>query len=179
MAACYPERDYPLESVTPVGGKLIAIFTKDVQSRIEVLDQDGKLLYPIQMPYQGTAMFVRGRIEDREGYFYFESFVKPSESYHYDVDTNQLSFYHRDPIPADLEDLVSKQIFFSSKDGTRVPLTVIHKDGIRLDGSNPLLLYGYGGFNIAMLPAFIRAGSHVGEGLHLCRSEPQRWQRIR
>lgn len=179
-----PERDYPLESAIPVGGKLIAIFTKDVQSLIEVLDQDGKYLYPIQMPYQGTAGFGRSRSDDHEGYFNFGSFIKPNESYHYDVDTNKLSFYYRDPVLADLDDLVSRQVFFSSKDGTRIPMTIIYKQGISLDGSNPLLLYGYGGFNIPMLPNFspnrlaliekgfiyvvvnLRGGSEYGENWH-------------
>ena len=179
-----PERDYPLDSVIPVGGKLIAIYTKDVQSQIEVLDADGKFLYPIQMPYQGGTQFTCGRSTDREGYFYFESFIKPSESYHYDVDTNTLSFYYRDPVPADLDALVSKQIFFSSKDGTRVPMTLIYKEGLQLDGSHPLLLYGYGGFNISLQPGFsasrialieqgfiyvvvnLRGGGEYGENWH-------------
>lgn len=179
-----PERDYLLDSAIPVGGKIIAIFTQDVQSRIEVLDADGKFLYPIQMPYQGTADFMRGLKEDREGYFYFSSYVKPNEIYHYDVDTNTLSFYDRDPVPADLDKLVSKQIFYKSKDCTRIPLSLIYYDGIKLDGSNPLLLYGYGGFNHPLLPSFstsriallekgfiyavanLRGGSEYGESWH-------------
>ena len=179
-----PEREYPLENVTPVGGKLVAIFTKDVQSQIEVFDGDGKFLYPIQMPYQGTAEFISGKVMEKEGYFYFNSYVRPSESYHYDVDANTLSFYLRDPVPVNLDDLVSKQIFFSSKDGTRVPMTLIYKEGIQLDGSNPLLLYGYGGFNSPALPYFspnrvalieqgfiyvvvnLRGGSEYGENWH-------------
>lgn len=149
-----PERDYLLENVTVIGGKLIAIFSKDVQSRIEVLDTDGKFLYPIQMPYQGTAAFMSGRKEDKEGYFYFSSFIRPDESYHYDVQKNQLSFYHRDPIKAEVENLVSEQLFFSSKDGTKVPMTIFYQKGIEKTGKNPVFLYGYGGFGIALRPGF-------------------------
>ena len=149
-----PERDYLLENVSVIGGKLIAIFMHDVQSQIEVLDTDGKFLYPIQMPYQGTAALMYGEKEDKEGYFSFSSYIRPDESYHYDVEKNQLSFYHRDPIKADVESLVSEQLFFTSKDGAKVPMTIFHQQGIEKTGNNPVFLYGYGGFGVALTPWF-------------------------
>ncbi len=178
------ERDYRLESADIVGGKIIAIFTKDVQSRIEVLDTDGNFLYPIDMPYQGTAYFMHSKKEDREGYFYFSSYIRPDESYRYDIDNNELSFYHRDPIRAEVQDLISEQVFFSSKDGTRIPMSLFYRRGMQKNGENPVVLYGYGGFNIPMLPGFnssrvallergfiyavvnLRGGSEYGESWH-------------
>lgn len=149
-----PERDYLLDSANLVGNKLIAIFTKDVQSRIEVLDTDGKFLYPIEMPYQGTAYLNFGEKEDTEAYFYFGSFVRPFESYHYDIEANKLSFHHCDPIKAEVDNLVSEQLFYPSKDGTLIPMTLVYRKGMQKNGKNPLLLYGYGGFNISLMPAF-------------------------
>ncbi|MCB5262021.1 MAG: prolyl oligopeptidase family serine peptidase [Candidatus Cloacimonetes bacterium] len=149
-----PERDYLLENVTVIGGKLIAVFVRDVQSRIEVLDTEGKFLYPIEMPYQGTAAFRCGRKEDTEGYFYFSSYIRPDESYHYDLEKNQLSFYHRDPIKAEVENLVSEQVFFTSKDGSQVPMTLTYQKGMQKTGNNPVFMYGYGGFGYALTPSF-------------------------
>ncbi|MDD2228175.1 MAG: prolyl oligopeptidase family serine peptidase [Candidatus Cloacimonetes bacterium] len=179
-----PQREYLLESASIVGQKIIAIFTEDVQSRIEVLDLAGKFLYPISMPYQGTAQFTYAEKEDSEGYFYFSSYVRPYESYHYDVANNKLQHYHTDSIKAELGDIVSEQIFFASKDGTKVPMSLIYKKGMQKNGANPVFLYGYGGFNISLMPEFslnqvalieqgficvivnLRGGGEYGESWH-------------
>ncbi len=149
-----PQRDYLLDSAHLVGGKLIAIFTKDVQSHIEVMDPDGNFLYSIEMPYQGTADISYFRKEDEEAYFYFNSYVRPDESYHYDIKSNKLSFHHCDPVKCDLSDVVSNQVFYPSRDGSLIPMTLIHKQGVTKDGNNPVYLYGYGGFNISLMPSF-------------------------
>ncbi len=149
-----PERDYLMDSASLVGNRIIAIFTKDVKSRIEVLDTNGNFLYPIDMPYQGTAYLRYGEKEDKEAYFYFGSFVRPFESYLYDIEANKLIFHHRDPIKAEVDNLVSEQLFYPSKDGTLIPLTLVYRKGMQKNGKNPLLLYGYGGFNISLMPAF-------------------------
>ncbi len=149
-----PERDYLLDSINIVGNKLITIFIKDVQSKIEVLDLDGNFLYDITMPYQGCAQFFNAQKEDKEGFFYFSSYVRPDEIFHYDVPKNELSFYYTDPVKADFSKIVSEQIFFPSKDGTKVPMTLVYQKGLTLDGNNPVYLYGYGGFNNALLPYF-------------------------
>jgi len=179
-----PERDYLLENANLVGSKIIAIFTKDVKSKIEVLNTEGKFLYPIEMPYQGTAVLRFGEKEDKEAYFYFGSFVRPFESYHYDIEANKLIFHHRDPIKAEVDNLVSEQHFYPSKDGTLIPMTLVYRKGMQKNGKNPLLLYGYGGFNISLLPAFnenrvalmekgficvtvnLRGGGEYGENWH-------------
>ncbi len=149
-----PERDYLLDTVEIVGEKIIAFFIKDVQSHIEVLDLNGKFLNEIKMPYQGTAQIVYAKKEDREGFMYFSSYIRPDEMYHYDIPNNKLDFYYTYPIKADVKDIVSEQIYFPSKDGTHIPMTLIYKRGMEKNKNNPVYLYGYGGFNVSMLPYF-------------------------
>ena len=179
-----PERDYLLESVLPVDNKLIVSFIKDVSSKLEVMDTEGKYLYDIEMPYQGTADFHNDKKEDIEIWFSFSSYTRPDEYYHYDVENHRLTFYHRDQIKADVEKYQSEQIFYPSKDGTQVPMTLIYKKGMQKNGHNPVYLYAYGGFNHALMPYFneakipflerggifvianIRGGNEYGEDWH-------------
>ncbi len=149
-----PERDYPLDSVYPVGGKLVAIYTRDVCSHVELLDNQGKYLRDIPMPYQGTAQLSFGKKEDTEAYFYFDSYVRPNEIYRFDIPADTVTHYHSDPVQADLSAIVSQQVFYPSKDGTLIPMTLIHRDDIPRDGKTPVLLYGYGGFDYALMPYF-------------------------
>jgi prolyl oligopeptidase len=149
-----PERDYLMERVHLIDGKLIVTFIKDVQNRIEVLDPDGNFLYPVEMPYQGTSYFVYDKKEDTEGFFYFDSYVRPSQIFFYDVPQNKLTHYYTAPIKADVQKIVAEQVFFTSKDGTRVPMTLIYHKGLEKNGANPVLLYGYGGFNSSQMPYF-------------------------
>lgn len=179
-----PERDYLLESVSILGHKIITIYTKDVKSQIEVYDLEGKFLYCIDMPYQGTAYFLHAEKEDTEGFFYFSSYVRPPEQYHYDVDKNVLRFHYHDPIKAELQYLISEQLFFPSKDGSKIPMTIIYNKGMKKNGNNPVYLYAYGGFNVPLMPWFdvnnllflerggisvvvnLRGGSEYGENWH-------------
>ncbi len=179
-----PEREYVLDGVGIVGHKIFAMFTKDVQSRIEVMDPDGNFLHEIKLPYQGTANFIAIKKEDTEGFFYFSSFIHPDECYHYDITANKLTFFHSDPIKADVSQITSEQVFYPSKDGTRIPMTLIYNKGMVKNGQNPLYLYGYGGFNNALMPYFstdrtvflekggiyvitnLRGGSEYGETWH-------------
>ena len=179
-----PQRDYLLESAQLAGGKLIAIFTKDVQSRIEVFEPDGSFLYPIAMPYQGTAYLHVLKKEYEEAYLGVDSYVRPHEYYHYDIKTNKMTFFHCDPIKADINKIISEQIFYPSKDGTMIPLTIIYMKGMEKNGKNPCLLYGYGGFNHGLMPSFndtriallekgfivaianLRGGGEYGEAWH-------------
>jgi len=149
-----PQRDYPLDTAQPVGGRLLAIFTKDVCSRVELLDTDGNFLREIEMPYQGTAGISFGRKEDREAYFYFDSYVRPYEIYRYDIPADSVTHYHTDPVKADLSAIVSRQVFYPSKDGTLIPMTLIHREDVPRDGNAPVLLFGYGGFDSSQMPYF-------------------------
>lgn len=149
-----PQRDYPLDTAFPASGRLIAIFTKDVCSRVELLDTEGKFLREIEMPYQGTADLSFNLKEDEEVYFYFSSYVRPNEIYSYHIPSDDLSHCHTDAVPADLSAIVSEQVFYPSKDGTLIPMTLIHRNDILRDGKTPVLLYGYGGFDSTQMPYF-------------------------
>ncbi|MDD3097360.1 MAG: prolyl oligopeptidase family serine peptidase [Candidatus Cloacimonetes bacterium] len=179
-----PERDYLLVSAQLAGGKLLAIFTKDVSSQIEVFDTAGNYLYPIPMPYQGAAYLHVLKKEEDEAYFGFDSFIHPHEYYHYDIKDNKLTYFHCDPIKADVSKIVSEQVFYPSLDGTMIPLTIIYREGMVRNGLNPCLLYGYGGFSISLMPSFsdtrvallekgfiyaianLRGGNEYGEAWH-------------
>ncbi|MFA7543313.1 MAG: prolyl oligopeptidase family serine peptidase [Candidatus Cloacimonadaceae bacterium] len=179
-----PERDYLLQSANLVGGKLFASYLKDVYTHIEVFDPAGNFLYPIQMPFLGSAGISYLEKEDTELYFSFSSYAQPLEYHHYDIATNKLSFYHRDSVKADFSDVLTKQVFYPSKDGTRIPLSLIHNKDLKLDGNNPVYLYGYGGFNVSLEPYFssnylalieqgfiiaianLRGGNEYGESWH-------------
>ncbi|MBP7117857.1 MAG: S9 family peptidase [Candidatus Cloacimonetes bacterium] len=179
-----PQRDYLLASAQLAGGKLLAIFSKDVSSQIEVFDTAGNYLYPIPMPYQGAAYLHVLKKEEDEAYFGFDSFIHPHEYYHYNIKDSKLTYYHCDPIKADVSKIVSKQVFYPSLDGTMIPLTIIYREGMIRNGLNPCLLYGYGGFNISLMPSFsdtrvallekgfiyaianLRGGGEYGEAWH-------------
>jgi len=179
-----PQRDYLLASAQLAGGKLLAIFSKDVSSQIEVFDTAGNYLYPIPMPYQGAAYLHVLKKEEDEAYFGFDSFIHPHEYYHYDIKDNKLTFFHCDPIKADVSKIVSEQVFYPSLDGTMIPLTLIYREGMVRNGLNPCLLYGYGGFSISLMPSFsdtrvallekgfiyaianLRGGNEYGEAWH-------------
>ena len=179
------EREYPLENVNIVGEKIIAIFTKDVKSQIEVFNLDGKFLYNIETPYQCSANVSFEKKEDIECYFQFDSFEKPEEYFHYDIVNNKLTYYKALFTPkADIKNYTSEQIFFKSKDGTNIPMSLIYKKGMIKNGENPVHLYGYGGFEYSLLPYFsteripflekngiyvivnLRGGSEYGDNWH-------------
>jgi prolyl oligopeptidase len=150
-----PEKPEPLESVSSAGGKLFAAYMKDVATRAYVYGLDGKLENEISLPGLGAAVGFGGRRDDKFVFYTFTSFNFPPTIYRYDIATQRTSVFRSPAIPgfkpADYE---TKQVFCTSKDGTRVPMFLVHRQGLALDGRNPTLLYGYGGFNISTSPAF-------------------------
>jgi prolyl oligopeptidase len=150
-----PERSEPLQSVGTAGGKLFASWRKDVATRAYVFSLDGKLENQIVLPGVGTAGGFGGLNDDKVVFYNFTSFNVPSTIYKYDIATRKSSVFRTVEIPgfkpADFE---TKQVFYSSKDGTRVPMFLVYKKGLNLDGNNPTVLYGYGGFNIVTAPSF-------------------------
>ena len=180
-----PERPEPLESVTSAGGKLFAIYLKDVTTRAYVFAVDGKLENQIPLPGLGTAIGLGGLRDDKFVFYTFTSFNFPPTIYRYDIATQQSSVFRSPDIPGFKPgDYETKQVFYTSKDGTRVPMFLVHRKGLALDGKNPTLLYAYGGFNITMAPNFnplrlalleqgfvyasanIRGGGEYGEKWH-------------
>jgi prolyl oligopeptidase len=150
-----PEKPEPLESVSTVGGKLFATYLKDVTTRAYVYSLDGKLENDVQLPGLGVAGGFGGLKDDKVTFYTFTSFNFPPTIYRYDIATRKSTVFRAPEIPgfrpADYE---TKQVFVTSKDGTRVPMFLVYKKGIKLDGNNPTLLYGYGGFQISTTPSF-------------------------
>jgi prolyl oligopeptidase len=150
-----PEKPEPLDNVSTVGGKLFVTYLKDVANRVYVFSLDGRLENEIKLPGLGTVTGFGGRYDDQFTFYTFTSFSFPPTIYKYDIATKQSSVFRQPEIPGfKAGDYVTTQVFVTSKDGTRVPMFLVHKKGIQLDGNNPTLLYGYGGFNITNAPAF-------------------------
>src|SRR5579885_3646198 len=150
-----PERPEPLEGATTAGGKLFARYLKDVTTRAYVYSLDGKLENEVQMPGLGVAGGFGGLKDDRAVFYTFTSFNFPATIYRYDIATRKSTLFRAPEIPGfKPSDYETKQVFYNSKDGTRVPMFLVYKKGLKLDGRNPTLLYGYGGFNITTSPNF-------------------------
>ncbi|TLX75023.1 S9 family peptidase [Labilibacter sediminis] len=149
-----PEQDEVLASVSIVGGKCFAQYMKDAHDVVKVYDLKGEFSHDINLPALGSVYGFSGDIEDEETYFTFTSFVYPSAVYKYDIKTNTSSLFWKPELDIDFDQYITKQVFYESKDGTKVPMFIVHKKGIKLDGNNPTQLYGYGGFNISLTPTF-------------------------
>lgn len=150
-----PERNEPLQSVGTAGGKLFASWRKDVSTRAYVFSLNGKLENEISLPGLGTAGGFGGLNDDKYVFYNFTSFNFPPTIYKYDIATRKSTVFRKVDIPGfKPEDYETKQVFYNSKDGTRVPMFLVYKKGLELDGNNPTLLYGYGGFNIVTAPSF-------------------------
>lgn len=149
-----PEKDHLLEGVTAAGGKLLATYLKDVSHRAYVYSLNGKLEHELSLPTLGTVSFSGGRRDDNVIFYTFTSFTFPTSIYKFDIGNKQAELFRQSEVSFVPEDFETKQVFFSSKDGTRVPMFITHKKGVQLDGNNPTLLYGYGGFNVSQRPSF-------------------------
>ncbi len=150
-----PEKPEPLDGASTAGGKLFITYLRDVTTRAYVYSLDGKLENEIQLPGLGSAGGFGGRRDDTFVFYNFTTFNYPSTIFKYDIATKKSSVFRTPEIP-DFKptDFETKQVFYTSKDGTRVPMFITHKKGLKLDGNNPTLLYGYGGFNIVTAANF-------------------------
>jgi prolyl oligopeptidase len=150
-----PERPEPLETSSTAGGKLFVSYLKDVTTRAYVYSLEGKLENEIAMPGPGSGGGLGGRMDDKFVFYSYTSFNYPPTIFKYDIASRKSSVFRSVDIPgfkpADYE---TKEVFFNSKDGTRVPMFLTYKKGLKLDGNNPTVLYGYGGFNITTNPSF-------------------------
>jgi prolyl oligopeptidase len=154
-ATVLPERPDPLEHVKASGGRLFASYLKDVSSQVQVHALDGRLLNRVELPGPGNAEGFDGERGDAEVFYVFASMNQPPSIFRYDIGTAKSTLFRTPEIPGfDARRYESKQLFFKSRDGTRVPMFVVHKKGLKLDGRNPTILYGYGGFNVTMTPYF-------------------------
>ncbi|REJ72312.1 MAG: S9 family peptidase [Planctomycetota bacterium] len=149
-----PQGTEAVTDVTLVGNLFLVESLKDAATRVAIHAMDGRHLRNIEFPGIGTATGFGGRRTDSETFFSFTSFTTPTSTYRYDLATNETTLLNRADVEFSPDDYQVDQIFYESKDGTRVPMFIAHRKGIELDGSNPTLLYGYGGFNIPLTPSF-------------------------
>jgi prolyl oligopeptidase len=178
------ERKEPL-SISTGGGYFFASYLKDALSLVEQVDLNGKVVRTISLPGKGTASGFSGKWKDPVLYFTFTSYTQPATIYSLDVKSGKSSIYKESKVDFNPADFESRQVFYQSKDGTKVPLIITYKKGLVLNGKNPTLLYGYGGFNISLTPGFstsnivwmenggvyavanLRGGGEYGEDWHV------------
>ena len=149
-----PESSETLRSVSLVGGIFIANYMKDARSEIRRFELWGTPLASIALPGIGTAGGFLGKFAELETFYSFSSFTSPGAVYRYDVETNTSTLFKKPKTVFKEDDYETKQIFAKSKDGTKVPMFVVHKKGLKLNGQNPTYLYAYGGFNLSILPRY-------------------------
>ena len=149
-----PEAKEKLESVSLVANLFVCSYLQDAKTAVKIYDTDGKFVRDVQLPGIGTASGFGGKPADTETFYTFSSFATPPTVFRYDLITGQSKLLRQAKVKFDPSQYEVKQVFYSSKDGTKVPMFLAHKKGLKLDGTNPTLLYGYGGFNISLTPTF-------------------------
>lgn len=179
-----PETENVL-SVSTAGGKIFAHYLKDATSLVLQYDMDGNLERTVTLPGVGSASGFNAKKTEKDLYYTFTSYIYPPTIFRYIIGSGQSVEYKKAGVEFDPSRFVSKQVFYTSKDGTRIPMIITHKKGIELNGKNPTLLYGYGGFSVSLTPAFstsnillleqggiyavpnLRGGGEYGEKWHL------------
>ncbi len=149
-----PEKEHVMRSVGLAGDFILAQYLEDANSQAYFYDYEGNLIQKMELPTLGTLTGFRGEKDDNEAFYGFTSFTFPSSVYRYDLASHQSEVYTTSEVDFNPEDYETHQIFFNSKDGERVPMFLVHKKGLKLNGTNPVLLYGYGGFNSSLTPSF-------------------------
>ncbi|QQT28115.1 prolyl oligopeptidase family serine peptidase [Sphingobacterium spiritivorum] len=148
-----PETDNVL-SISTGGGYIFANYLKDAISVVEQYTYEGKKVRAIELPGVGTASGFGGKKKEKDIYFSFSNYITPSSSFKFNVESGKSELYIKPNVKFNPDEYESKQVFYTSKDGTKVPMIITHKKGLKLDGKNPTIVYGYGGFNISLTPGF-------------------------
>lgn len=180
-----PQAAEPIDGVSYINSQFVVSYLRDAYTQVRIFDRKGKAVRNLELPGIGTADGFSGKQKDTETFYTFSSFTTPPTIYRYDMKAGKSEVFRKSDVkfaPADFE---VKQVFYNSKDGTRVPMFIIHKKGLKLDGTNPTLLYGYGGFSVSLTPGFslsrlvwlenggvyavpnIRGGAEYGEEWHV------------
>lgn len=186
-----PESNNVLVSAQMGAGKLILTYDQDASNHAFVYELDGTMKHEINFPTFGATGIV-SRYEEPEIFYAFTSFTFPTTIYRYDIETNKSIVFRSPNVDFNPEDYITEQVFYTSKDGTRVPMFMTYKKGLKKNGKNPTLLYGYGGFNITLNPGFsvmripflerggiyamanLRGGNEYGEEWHLAGTKLQK-----
>ncbi|MBI9066107.1 MAG: S9 family peptidase [Salinivirgaceae bacterium] len=187
-----PEKEGVLQTADIVGGKIIVEYLKDAHSQVEVYNMKGAYEYDVDLPVLGSVGGFGGKKEDAFTFYTITSFTTPATVYKYSIAENKSELYQETDVDFDANEYETKQVFYTSKDGTKVPMFIVHKKGIELNGKNPVLLYGYGGFNISLTPSFsvgrliwleqggvyammnLRGGGEYGEEWHKAGTKMQK-----
>ena len=178
-----PESESVLSEAVIIGGKLVLIYEKDASQHTYICSLEGRIQHKVLLPTLGSVSF-SGDKDDKETFYVFTSFTFPPTIYKYNLDTNESELYMSPKVAFNPDDYETEQVFYPSKDGTQIPMFLTYKKGLQKDGTNPVLLYGYGGFNISLTPGFstnrlafienggiyaqanLRGGSEYGEAWH-------------
>jgi prolyl oligopeptidase len=178
------ESPMAIDGFSAAGGRIFVSYLENVVTRVKQFDIDGKYLGDVKLPGLGSASPPAGRWSDNETFYSFTSFVQPTESFRYDAASAKQELWFRPNIPIHTDQMESKQVWYTSKDGTRVPMFVVHRKGLPLDGNRPTLMTAYGGFNVSLTPTFstiaawwaeqggvfaqpnLRGGGEFGESWH-------------
>ena len=179
-----PQAEWALRGARVTGNMFVLTYLRDAVTYVRMFDMAGSWVRDVEFPGIGTVSGFGGLRSATETFYSFASFATPPSIYRYDMLTGESELWRRAPVDVDPEDYEVKQVFFESKDGTRVPMFVVHREGIELDGGHPTLLYGYGGFSASLTPRFsitrlawvqlggvyvvanLRGGSEYGEEWH-------------
>ncbi|MDR1983377.1 MAG: prolyl oligopeptidase family serine peptidase [Prevotellaceae bacterium] len=185
------ESEDVLSGVDFVAGKIITVYDKDASNHAYVYSLDGKMLHEVELPTLGSVGF-SGDKNDNEVFYSFSSFTFPSTIYKYDIGNNKSERYITPKVEFNSDDFITEQVFYPSKDGTKIPMFLTYKKDLKRDGSNPVYLYGYGGFNVSLNPGFstmripflenggiyaqanLRGGGEYGEAWHIAGTKMQK-----
>ncbi|KAA5545808.1 prolyl oligopeptidase family serine peptidase [Adhaeribacter rhizoryzae] len=187
-----PQSENVITGVSLIDNRLIVDYMKNAASEVVVFDVNGKRLHGLKLPTLGTVTGFSGKKEDKEVFYTFNSFTYPSAIYKYTVATNTSELFRKTDLDVNMDGYETKQVFYPSKDGSKVPMFIVHKKGLVLDGKNPTYLYGYGGFNVSYTPSFsisrmlwlenggvfvlanLRGGGEFGEEWHQAGMTPNK-----
>jgi prolyl oligopeptidase len=149
-----PQATETLKGVSVLNHQFVATYLKDARSQAKIFSLDGSFVKEIALPGIGSAGGFDGKQSDTDTFYSFTSYTDPTTIYRYDLTTGKSSLFRQPKVQFDPALYETKQVFYPSKDGTQVPMFITHKRGLKLDGQNPTVLYGYGGFNVSLTPAF-------------------------
>jgi prolyl oligopeptidase len=186
------EAPQTLVSANIINNQLVADYLSDAHSAVKIFDLQGRFVRDVELPGIGSAGGFGGKRGDKETFYSYTSFTNPTTIYRYDMKSGKSTVYRQPKVDFDPSQFETRQVFYTSKDGTKVPMFIVSKKGIKLDGANPTYLYGYGGFNIPLTPSFsvanlawvemggvyamanLRGGGEYGEAWHKAGTKLQK-----
>lgn len=187
-----PESEHVLRSASTAGGYLFLNYLLDARSAIQQMTMDGKSVRDVELPTMGSAGGFNGEAGDEELFYTFTSFTYPTSVFRYDIESGTSEMYEQPEVAFDPDRYETKQVFYESKDGTEIPMFIVHRKGMERNANQPTLLYGYGGFNISLTPSFstrwiswlelggvfalanLRGGGEYGENWHEAGTKMQK-----